>query len=210
MKRLLVFLSVVVLLAGIADGVLQWEKYALQSTLYTSRQQAYQQALLQEASVSPTATPVPHRPDLATGITFPQWGPGAYSSQDTNWERGLQEIKQLHARWIALTLPFRMAGPQATQIQTRKDTPTTQAFQEGIEKAHQFGLQVLVMPLITLNSPPGWAGNISFSSEGQARAWFASYWQVLQPYIRILAQERGEMLSLGSEYDRLQDESPDQ
>jgi hypothetical protein len=210
MKRWFVFLSIATLLVGIADGVLQAERYSLQNALYTSRQQAYQKALLPEASLPQKPTPTPHRPDLVTGITFPQWGSAAYGNRDANWEKGLQEIKQLHARWIAMTLPLHMTGSQATHVQTRTDTPTVQAFREGIEKAHRLGFRVFVTPQITLDGAQGWEGAISFSSQWRAQIWFTGYWQVLQPYIHVLQGERVEMLSIGNEYHLLEDESPEQ
>jgi len=49
-----------------------------------------------------------------------------------------------------------------------------------------------------------------FYSGWQAEAWFASYWQRLRPDVRTLEQEHVEMLSRGNEYDRLEDESPEQ
>jgi hypothetical protein len=205
MKRVLMFFGIAALLAGIVLGVLQWNNSTSRSILSIPRREASQ-----ETSLPPTPTPVPHRPAFATGVIFPQWGTTAYSKQDANWQKGLQEIKQLHARWVTMTLPLHMTGPQATQVQTRADTPTSQALQEGIMQAHQLGFHVFVTPLVTLDGSQSWAGYISFYSAWQAQAWFASYWQVLQPYVRVLAQEHVEMFSIGSEYDRLEDESPAQ
>ncbi len=151
--------------------------------------------------------PIPHRADFATGITFPQWGTTGYSEQDTDWQKGLQEIKQIHARWIAMTLPLHMEGLQSTQVLTREDTPTPQAFGEGIKQAHRLGFSVFVTPLITVDSIDKWAGDVSFSSDAQFQAWFTNYWNTLQPYLSAMSQEHVEMFSIGNEYDRLEDES---
>ncbi len=205
MKRVIVLLGVLLLLAGIVFGELQWGPISSQNIFRTLQKQ-----MPRQVSITPPPTVVPHRPNFATGIIFPQWGTSAYGKQDTNWQKGLREIKQLHTRWIAITLPLHMLGPQATQIQIRTDTPTSQAFQEGIEQAHQLGFHVFVTPLITLDGVQNWAGYISFYTEWQAQTWFSSYWQTLQPYIRVMEQEHVEMLSIGNEYDRLEDESPAQ
>lgn len=168
-------------------------------------------SLLQGNQVNANQVPVAHtptiqRPDFATGIAFPQWGTSAYSKPD--WQKGLQEIQQLHAKWIGITLPLHMTGPTSMQVQTRADTPTPQDFQKGIKQARQLGFRVYVTPLITLDGINTWAGYISFDSDWQTQSWFSSYWQVLQPYINILNQEHVEMFSVGNEYDRLEDESP--
>lgn len=198
MKSILLVFAVGLLLIGIILGIFWWQSSPSQTPLHGLRQQTFQ---------TPQPSPTPQRPDFATGITFPQWGTTAYSHQDANWQKGLQEIRQLHARWIAMTLPLHMAGPQSTQVQIQADTPTPQAFQEGIEQAHQDGFHIYITPFITLEGAQSWAGYISFSSETQSNAWFSSYWQVLQPYIHIMGQEHVEMLSIGNEYDRLEDEN---
>ena len=78
-------------------------------------------------------------------------------------------MKHLDARWIAMTFPLHMPGPQATQVQIRVDPPTPRAFQEGIEQAHQLGFRVFVTPLITLNGSQRWADSISSTQGGKQR-----------------------------------------
>lgn len=148
------------------------------------------------------------RPDFATGVVFPQWGQQAYSSNDPNWSRGLGEIEQLHARWVAMVLPLHMSGQVTTIVEAQNDTPTPQALEAGIQQAHARGFKVFVYPLITLRGPQAWAGTVRFVQESQVSAWFASYWNVLRPYVEAMQAAHAEMFSIGNEYDGLESADP--
>ncbi|MEO9030522.1 MAG: hypothetical protein ABI413_17080 [Ktedonobacteraceae bacterium] len=155
-----------------------------------------------------TPPPVSSRPDFSTGVVFPQWGKAAYSATDLNWAKGLGEIQHLHARWVAMVLPLHMDSQTSTVIHTESDTPTPQSFQTGIVQAHSMGLHVFVYPLITLAGPQSWVGVVNFSDESQSAAWFASYWQVLKPYVQAMQREHADMFSVGNEYDGLESANP--
>lgn len=145
------------------------------------------------------------RPDLATGIIFPQWGPEAYASSDKNWTQGLQEIQtQTAARWVGMYIQLHQASKLSTVVHVAQDTPTPESISRGIEQAHRMGYHVYIFPTITLDTTPAWAGTITYPDDAQTQAWFESYWQVLQPYVQACAKAGCERFSIGNEYEGLE------
>lgn len=145
------------------------------------------------------------RPDLATGMIFPQWGPEAYSPSDKNWTQGLQEIQaQTAARWIGMYIQLHQASALSTVVQGAQDTPTPENVRKGIEQAHRMGYHVYVFPTITLDIAHAGAGTITYTDSSQIQAWFESYWQVLKPYVQACATAGCERFSIGNEYEGLE------
>lgn len=162
---------------------------------------------LPAATATPTAPRI--RPDLATGMIFPQWGPTAYTAADKNWTQGLQEIQQqTAARWIGLYIQFHQTSEFSTIVHSAQDTPTPEAVQSGIEQAHKMGYSVYVFPTITLDGAHAWAGYIKYTTEAQNQAWFDNYWQLLKPYAQACQAAGCERFSIGNEYEGLE-RSPD-
>lgn len=190
-KALALWLSLIVLLSGL----ISFRLYQLSTQPQVSK-------------IVPTCTPHPHRPDFQTGVVFPQWGVNAYSNASVNWKDGMNQIAETHACWISMTLPFHMTGPSSTSLETRADTPTIQAFQQGVQSAHRRGYRVLVEPLVTLDGQYAWAGYVTFPKLASAKLWFDHYAQILAPYIAVASEEHAEEFSLGNEFDLLDMEYP--
>jgi len=145
------------------------------------------------------------RPEFQTGVAFPQWGRTAYSTQDSHWRVGLDDIRQqTGARWIELTINFFQPSLSSTQVTTTARTPTPEAVAEGISLAHAKHYHVFLVPQLTVEGPYAWAGSIHYKGIQQTRAWFDSYWQTLRPYIAVAAQSGVEEVAIGTEYELLQ------
>lgn len=145
------------------------------------------------------------RPEFQTGVAFPQWGRTAYSTQDSHWRVGLDDIRQqTGARWIELTINFFQPSLSSTQVTTTTRTPTPEALAEGISLAHARHYHVFLEPQLTVEGLYAWAGYIHYTSVQQTRAWFDSYWQALRPYIAVAARSGVEEVALGTEYELLQ------
>ncbi|HEX7735184.1 MAG TPA: hypothetical protein VF458_09975 [Ktedonobacteraceae bacterium] len=148
----------------------------------------------------------PHlRPDLATGMIFPQWGQEAYTSSDPNWMQGLQEIqRQTAARWIGMYIQFHQASASSPVIRSDRDTPTPAAIARGARQARQMGYHVYVFPTITLDNNHAWAGTIKYADAAGNQTWFTNYWQLLKPYAQACAAAGCERFSIGNEYEGLE------
>jgi hypothetical protein len=164
------------------------------------------------ATSTPTYAPTPTvylRPEFQAGVAFPRWGTLAYSSEDPNYETGLNEIlAQTGARWVQLAITLEQDGYNSTQVQVGQETPTPASVLAGIEAAHALGLHVFVVPFITLRhvTPFGtqWSGDIRCTTYMTCTAWFTSYWQALKPYL-IAAQEAGaEEVAVATELANLE------
>ena len=105
------------------------------------------------------------RPEFQTGVAFPQWGRTAYSTQDSHWRVGLDDIRQqTGARWIELTINFFQPSLSSTQVTTTARTPTPEAVAEGISLAHARHYHVFLVPQLTVEGPNAWAGYINYTS----------------------------------------------
>lgn len=145
------------------------------------------------------------RPEFQTGVAFPQWGSRAYSKEDTNWQVGLDDIRQqTGARWIELPINLYQPSLSSTQVIAMAKTPTPEAVAEGIHTAHARHYHVFMVPQLTVEGQYTWAGYIHYTNIEQTRVWFDSYWQALRPYITVAAQSGVEEVALGTEYELLQ------
>jgi hypothetical protein len=154
------------------------------------------------ATAIATTTPIPFaRPELEAGVVFPRWGPSVYGPDDQGWASGLAALRQqTGARWVEMVIDLYQNGAQATTIGPGPGTPTPSAVAAGIATARQLGLQVFVVPFVTvLDAPDPWSGFIHFNDPAQTQAWFDGYWQALEPYAAVAAQAGAEQLAIGTE-----------
>ncbi|MBA2286223.1 MAG: glycosyltransferase [Ktedonobacteraceae bacterium] len=149
------------------------------------------------------------RPDFQAGVAFPQAG-NQYRGNDLRDMQG-----RTGAHWIEMPLSFAQASVTSTLVTTDSNTPTLSAFAQNIRTSHAAGLRVFVAPLLYAapeipgDNTPHWAGGIHFSTYMQEKAWFDSYWQALQPYAMVAAQEGVEQLAIGTEEEWLEQNAPD-
>ena len=169
----------------------------------------YQQYQTVVASRDENMTPVlrMQRPTFQTGIIFPQWGTNAYDTTDKNWQIGLNDIEnQTSAQWIEIPVNLYQPSIYSTQVGVSATTPTPDAVAAGIRTAHSKYYHVFIVPLLTAgtDSSYNWSGSIQFSNIQQMQEWFDSYWQALQPYVVAAAQAGADEISIGTEFEKLQ------
>lgn len=155
-----------------------------------------------------------HRPSFQAGMVFPQWGSTAYSTQDANWSDGLKGIaQQTGAKWIEMTINLYQSSLTSTIVTATQKTPTPQSFVQGISAAHAMHYHVFVVPLLTVQGvtatgAPLWCGDIRFSTDVEAQAWFDSYWSAFKPYVIAASLAGVEQLAIGTELEELQFVAP--
>jgi hypothetical protein len=180
----------------------------------TAPQQARQgivTARLPTATLVPTAMPIPFaRPELQAGVVFPRWGTAVYGPADSDWANGVADLRrQTGARWVEMVIDLYQDGYDSTTVYAGPGTPTPDDLAAGIVTARQDGLQVFVVPFLTvLNVPDSWGSNVHFDDPTRAAAWFDGYWAALSPYIAVAARAGAAQLSLGHEYGGLESAPP--
>lgn len=163
------------------------------------------------ATLVPTATPIPFaRPELEAGVVFPRWGTSVYGPSDPDWANGVADLRrQTGARWVEMVVDVYQNGYDSTTVFAGPGTPTPADLAAGIVTARQAGLQVFVVPFLTvLNVPDGWGSYVHFNDPTRAAAWFDGYWAALAPYVTAAAHAGAAQLSLGHEYGGLESAPP--
>jgi hypothetical protein len=155
----------------------------------------------------PTYGPTPSvyaRPTFQAGMAFPQWGFDAYGPTNRNYALGLHEIRnQTGARWVELPITLEQENYRSTTLTAGQVTPTPLSLLTGIEAAHHLGLHVFVTVMITLQQPTPWhtrwSGDIRCFTYATCAAWFASYWQVISPYLAAAQEASAEQFAIATE-----------
>ena len=167
------------------------------------------------ATQTPKATLPPgvFRPDFERGMAFPRWGQHVYGITDTSWTPDVQEMQgQTGAQWIEMTINLYQQTYTSTSVFAAAGTPSPDDVYIGALSAREVGLHVFVEPILSVLGEPAdpWGGRVHFSSAAQAQRWFASYWATYRPYVVAAAQAGASQLSIGTEYDALENSFPDQ
>ena len=197
-RRVLMSAGIVILLATLAV-----------STLYSAR---IFSAVFAQTNNTPAqaARPQPIRPAFQRGVIYPRWYQDAYGLNDTAWQQGVETMKkQTGGQWLEIPVLFSQAANNSTSVTTSSSAPSVQSFVEGIQRAHALSYKVFFVPLMQVRQPGGWSGSITFTTEQQEQAWFASYWAAIQPYVQAAASQRVEQMAIGTELQALQQIVPD-
>jgi hypothetical protein len=164
---------------------------------------ASQWPILTSAPVAPiAATPaIPFAArDFEAGVAFPRWTTSGYSGDDAGWQTGLDEIqRQTGAQWIEMMIQLYQDSTGATWVQTGPTTPSPASLADGIRQAHAQGLHVFVVPLLGVLHGQPWGGAVRFGGYNEQHAWFASYWNALEPYLAAAADAGAEQFAIGTE-----------
>lgn len=198
-------LAAIVCVGGLLTGLITWSPLP-----YFSPVKPHETAEVQRVSTCQAS--------LQTGVVFPQWGTAAYSSSDPYWSVGLQEIQQqTKAHWIEIPVDLSQSSTSSTQVTRNAQTPLPTSVAAGIRSAHAMGFHVFVVPLLSVGHGDGssggspgtnlaaWAGSIHFATTQQTEQWFTSYWQALEPYVVAASLSGAEQMSIGTEFELLED-----
>lgn len=178
------------------------------TTIITSLGQVRADQLIQSDATS--KKPATAFPQYERGIIYPRWQTNGYGSTDTVWQLGIETVKtQTSSQWTEIPVLFSQSASVSTDVQPSQSAPTLQSFKEGIQRAHSLGYKVFFVPLMQVRQSGGWSGSITFNNAPENQAWFDSYWQAMQPYIKVAASEHVEQMAIGTELQTLQKSAPD-
>jgi hypothetical protein len=138
--------------------------------------------------------------DFEAGVAFPRWSTDGYGEADAGWQIGLDEIRQeTGAQWVEMMIQFYQDSPGSLWVRTGPTTPSPASLADGIRSAHAMGLRVFVVPLLGVLHGQPWGGAVRFGSYYEQHAWFASYWNALEPYLAAAASAGAEQFAIGTE-----------
>ena len=133
---------------------------------------------------------------------FPMAGvalPLHHKDPRADYDRELDELVALGARWVNLVVATRQADVGATEVPLESDrTPPDARIVATIRAARERGLGVQLMPIVLLvdAGPDDWRGTLDPTDRG---AWWRSYARFLG-HMADLAREGGaDVLCIGSE-----------
>lgn len=140
------------------------------------------------------------RPDFQTGMAYNRFGKDAYGPGDSAWPTGLEDIMhQTGAGWVEIELNFWQPSADSTTITPGPWVTTPADIASGVRLAHALGLHVFIVPHLWYANTQ-WGGEIYFTSAAQAQAWFAGYWQAIEPFLKAAQQAQADQFALGNEY----------
>ncbi len=115
-------------------------------------------------------------------------------------QRALDALFDTGANYISVLVTWYQNDWRSTRIAPTANTPSDEDLVAVLDYAHANGVKVLLKPQINFSADTKhWRGEISFDTEAEWRAWFASYRQFILYYAR-LAQEHGvEEFAIGTE-----------
>jgi hypothetical protein len=110
--------------------------------------------------------------------------------------QALADAKRNGANAIAIVPFFWQAGPENADLVRGKDMSDDE-LRAAIRDGHALGLAVVVKPQVWV--PRSWAGAVAMTSAGAWTQWFANYRTQLDRIALIAAQEKADMLAIGTE-----------
>lgn len=202
-------LAIIVLVVLLASTVVWWQSSQGAPRVSGASSTKYASSI---ATALPSATPMVmyKRPELQTGIIFPQWGTDAYSANDPYWSVGLKEIEaQTGARWIEISINFFQDNFDSTTVGPSATMVSPDSVRQGIQFAHAMGKHVFLVPIISLRNNTSdthdkWSGDIRCVTMETCTSWFKNYFAAYKPYLQV-AQDTGvEQVAIGTEFSNLE------
>jgi hypothetical protein len=115
-------------------------------------------------------------------------------------------VTKLDVNSIALSFPIYTDGPRASAVRAAAGTPTPDRVASVLEEFRRSGMRTTLRPLLDERSlqavdPKGWRGDIRPSSRDR---WFASYGQLIVPYLRVAQTMGTKTFVIGAELNSLE------
>ena len=116
------------------------------------------------------------------------------------------------ANWIAV-VPYAFTRPGQPAVHFAEQNKwqwwgeSPEGVRQTIRMAHAAGLKVMLKPQVFV--PGGWTGALDFSTDEAWTAWETDYERFLTFYARLAAEERPDMLCIGTEFNNAIQKRPE-
>jgi hypothetical protein len=127
------------------------------------------------------------------GFSFPVWWHDAYASARS--AESFVEMKKMGAGWVVIIPTLYVKDRTGSEVGETDSTASDDSLRLAIRLAHSQGLKVLLKPHVDM---PGGLPR-SLLSPSDPDRWFATYGARMSRYARLAADEKCEMLSVGTE-----------
>jgi len=138
-------------------------------------------------------------PAFQKGICYVTWEKERYSSPYS--DKSLEALAQTGAEWVEIITTYYQEKYNSKEIFPNQRTPSDTSLIHVINRAHQFGLKVMLKPHIDLldESAGLYRGDIGFQNETDWQEWFLGYLKFILHYAKIAEQARVELFCIGTE-----------
>lgn len=145
-------------------------------------------------TLMPISTLTPQR-----GMNYAAWWQGLYRTPEA--DQSLENLAVTGTEWLSLVATCYQEMVASTTITCLLPrTPTDEDLIHVISKAHDLGMKVVLKPHLDLNNDPDhWRGQITFDSEADWQAWFASYEDFINHYAELAESQGVEEFCVGAE-----------
>jgi hypothetical protein len=117
---------------------------------------------------------------------------------DNSWTHDLQKI---NVGWVAL-VPYAFSRPNLPEVNYEPDRQywgeSVAGIRANVKQAHQAGLKVMIKPHVWMQR--SWIGDFDLKTEEEWQIWEADYEKYIMYFAKIGAEEKVEMICLGTEY----------
>lgn len=138
-------------------------------------------------------------PSFQKGICYVTWEKERYSSPYS--DKSLETLAQTGAEWVGIITTYYQEKYNSKEIFPTERTPSDSSLIHVINRAHQFGLKVMLKPHIDLldTSDGLWRGDIGFQNQTDWQEWFLEYLKFILHYAKIAEESGVELFCIGTE-----------
>ena len=116
-------------------------------------------------------------------------------------DRWTQDVAGMSAEWVSiLPYAFSTQGDPEVDFDLKRQFWGEQfeGMRELVQQAHKNGLKVMLKPMVWVEG--GWVGGFDFRKESDWLEWEANYRAYIMETARVAAEEKVEMLCVGTEF----------
>ncbi|MCK5450382.1 MAG: hypothetical protein KAI70_01305, partial [Candidatus Omnitrophica bacterium] len=135
------------------------------------------------------------------GMTYVSWQPMGYKKIESQMSFPRME-KETNASWVNIVTTWYQEGVDSTEIIPHPDkTPNEEALEFMFKRARRLGLHIMFTPLVDLLNKEGgvWRSDISFHTNEEWDAWFASYRNFILKYAEVAEKNDMDIFNVGTE-----------
>ena len=150
------------------------------------------------SSYTVTAKGTLQYPIFHKGMSYVTWNKDSFSKP--NSDESLKSMADAGINCVAIIPTWYQEEYNSTYMEETEKTPSDSSLKHAIEKAHEYGMSVMLKPHIDLKSHQGSCrSDIGFQKEEDWQAWFNNYEKFITHYAKIAEKENVEFFCVGTE-----------
>lgn len=118
---------------------------------------------------------------------------------DQQWTN---DLKTINVGWVSL-IPYAFSRPNLPDVNYSAERQhwgeSLEGLRTNVKQAHGASLKVMIKPQVWLQKG-GWIGDFDLSTEEEWKVWETSYKNYMMYFVKLAAEEKVEMICIGTEY----------